>query len=73
VAFLGAMKRGAIAVPTSTLLVAEEVRYLAQDSGAAVLVTDKAMWPDLGPALRDLPGLRHVVLAGAGAAGRGRR
>ena len=28
-AFLGAMKRGAIAVPTSTLLTAEEVRYLA--------------------------------------------
>jgi acyl-coenzyme A synthetase/AMP-(fatty) acid ligase len=66
VAFLGAMKRGAIAVPTSTLLVAEEVRYLAQDSGAAVLVTHEAMWPDLEPALRDLPGLRHVVLAGAG-------
>ena len=66
VAFLGAMKRGAIAVPTSTLLVAEEVRYLAQDSAAAVLVTHKAMWPDLEPALRDMPGLRHVVLAGAG-------
>ena len=65
-AFLGAMKRGAIAVPTSTLLVAEEVRYLAQDSGAAVLVTHKAMWPDLEPALRDLDGLRHVVLAGPG-------
>jgi len=31
-----------------------------------VLVTDKAMWPDLEPALRDLPGLRQVVLAGAG-------
>jgi non-ribosomal peptide synthetase component E (peptide arylation enzyme) len=29
-AFFGAMKRGAIAVPTSTLLTAEEVVYLAQ-------------------------------------------
>jgi acyl-coenzyme A synthetase/AMP-(fatty) acid ligase len=66
IAFLGAMKRGAIAVPTSTLLVAEEVRYLAKDSGAAVLVTHKAMWPDLAPALRDLGGLRHVILAGTG-------
>ena len=66
VAFLGAMKRGAIAVPTSTLLVAEEVRYLAQDSGATVLVTHEAMWPDLEPALRDLQGLRHVILAGGG-------
>jgi acyl-coenzyme A synthetase/AMP-(fatty) acid ligase len=73
-AFLGAMKRGAIAVPTSTLLVADEVRYLAQDSGAAVLVTHKAMWPDLAPALRDLGGLRHVLLSGPGempAAGEG--
>jgi len=66
IAFLGAMKRGAIAVPTSTLLVAEEVRYLAQDSGAAVLVTHKSMWPDLAPALGDVEGLRHVILAGTG-------
>jgi acyl-coenzyme A synthetase/AMP-(fatty) acid ligase len=66
IAFLGAMKRGAIAVPTSTLLVAEEVRYLAQDSGAAVLVTHKSMWPDLAPVLGDIAGLRHVILAGAG-------
>src|SRR5262249_14588884 len=28
-AFLGAMKRGAVPVPTSTLLTADEVRYLA--------------------------------------------
>ena len=65
-AFLGAMKRGAIAVPTSTLLVAEEVRYLAEDSGASVLVTDKSMWPDLREELETLPDLEHVVLAGAG-------
>jgi acyl-coenzyme A synthetase/AMP-(fatty) acid ligase len=65
-AFLGAMKRGAIPVPTSTLLVAEEVRYLAEDSGAAVLVTDKSMWPDLEPALAGVRGLHHVILAGPG-------
>ena len=39
-AFLGAMKLGAISVPTSTLLTADEVVYLAKDSGARVLVTD---------------------------------
>ena len=43
-AFLGAMKRGAIAVPTSTLLTADEVRYLLEDSGAAALVIDAAAW-----------------------------
>ncbi|ROR32766.1 acyl-CoA synthetase [Inmirania thermothiophila] len=65
-AFLGAIRHGAIAVPTSTLLVGPEVRYLAEDSGAAVLVTDKAMWPELAPHLGGLPALRHVLLAGAG-------
>ncbi|HEY7987087.1 MAG TPA: acyl-CoA synthetase [Methylophilaceae bacterium] len=66
-AFLGAMKRGAVSVPTSTLLTAEEVVYLAKDSGAAVLVTDKAAWAQLKDKLQDVPNLRHVLLSGDGA------
>jgi len=66
-AFLGAMKRGAISVPTSTLLVADEVRYLAEDSGASVLVTHKAMWADLRRELEQVATLRHVILSGEGA------
>lgn len=65
-AFLGAMKRGAISVPTSTLLTAEEVAYLARDSDAAVLVTDKAAWPSLQDHLSGLPNLKHVFLSGVG-------
>lgn len=65
-AFLGAMKRGAISVPTSTLLTAEEVAYLAKDSGAAVLVTDKAAWATLKDKLQSAPNLRHVLLSGPG-------
>jgi acetyl-CoA synthetase len=65
-AFLGAMKRGAIAVPTSTLLTAEEVLYLAKDSGAEVLVTDKTIWRTLADKVKDLPSLKHVLLSGAG-------
>lgn len=65
-AFLGAMKRGSISVPTSTLLTAEEVAYLARDSGAAVLVTDKAAWPSLQDHLSGLPNLKHVFLSGTG-------
>jgi len=63
-AFLGAMKRGAIAVPTSTLLTAEEVVYLARDSEATVLVTDKAMWQGLRDKLTGLQHLRFVLLTG---------
>jgi acyl-coenzyme A synthetase/AMP-(fatty) acid ligase len=65
-AFLGAMKRGAIAVPTSTLLTAEEVVYLAEDSAAAVLVTDKAAWVTLKDKLQGASRLRHVLLSGPG-------
>jgi acetyl-CoA synthetase len=66
-AFLGAMKRGAIAVPTSTLLTPEEVAYLARDSSATVLVTDKAAWPQLQGHLNELKNLKHIFLSGEGA------
>ncbi len=67
IAFLGAMKMGAIAVPTSTLLTAEEVAYLAKDSGASVLVTDATAWlnmeQQLVENLRDTPNLSHILLS----------
>ena len=65
VVFLGAMKRGAIAVPTSPLLTEEELLYLATDSGACALVTDAAMWAAMRAALAAIPALRHVFIAGA--------
>jgi acetyl-CoA synthetase len=67
IAFLGAMKMGAIAVPTSTLLTAEEVAYLAKDSGATVLVTDAKAWvameEQLVEGMRDMPNLSHIMLS----------
>jgi acetyl-CoA synthetase len=71
--FLGAMKRGAIPVPTSTLLTAEEVLYLASDSGATALVTDRESWNGMGDELERLAGLTHVLLVGRGEARRARR
>jgi acyl-coenzyme A synthetase/AMP-(fatty) acid ligase len=65
-AFLGALKRGAIAVPTSTLLTPEEVLYLARDSGASVVVIDKAAWASFGPRLAESPALKVALLAGDG-------
>ncbi len=67
IAFLGAMKMGAIAVPTSTLLTAEEVAYLAKDSGATVLVTDAPAWVSMETQLladlKSMPNLKHVLLS----------
>jgi acyl-coenzyme A synthetase/AMP-(fatty) acid ligase len=65
-AFLGAMKLGAISVPTSTLLTVEEVLYLAKDSGARVLVTDKAFWQQLKPEISQCPDIKLVLLSGQG-------
>ncbi|WNC68770.1 acyl-CoA synthetase [Thalassotalea nanhaiensis] len=66
VSFFGCLKQGAIAVPTSTLLSAPEVAYLAKDSGAKVLVTAKSMWPELKSILTEDTQLSAVLLAGPG-------
>ena len=66
IAFLGAMKLGAISVPTSTLLTVEEVLYLAKDSQAKVLVIDKPMWLKLLPHIDQCPDLTLVLLSGPG-------
>jgi acetyl-CoA synthetase len=73
VVFLGAMKRGAIPVPTSVLLTAEEMLYLTRDSGATALITDVASWNIMHEAIASVPSLVHVVLAGAGEPAAGRR
>jgi acetyl-CoA synthetase len=65
-AFLGAMKAGCIAVPTSTLLTPEEVLYLAKDSGAKVLVMDHAAWVQLAPRIGDAPEAKLALLSGKG-------
>jgi len=65
IAFLGAMKMGAISVPTSTLLTAEEVAYLAKDSGAVLLVTDAAAWYNMADAIVETPALKHILLSQA--------
>ncbi|HRE13139.1 MAG TPA: acyl-CoA synthetase [Usitatibacteraceae bacterium] len=65
-AFLGAMKRGAVSVPTSTLLTAEEVEYLAHDSGARAIVIDKAAWQAMGPKLAGREALGFALLSGPG-------
>lgn len=66
VVFLGAIKRGAVPAPSSILLTAEEVSWLLDDAGAAVLVTDPGSWARMGKSLRSARGLRHVILVDGG-------
>jgi acyl-coenzyme A synthetase/AMP-(fatty) acid ligase len=64
--FLGTLKRGAIAVPTSILLTAEELLFLVTDSGARALVTDRATWNAMHAELERVDALSHVFLVGDG-------
>ena len=66
VAFLGAMKAGAIPVPTSTMLTADEVEYLAGNAGAVAMVTDRPTWDALHATLERQSGLRDVLVVGRG-------
>jgi acyl-coenzyme A synthetase/AMP-(fatty) acid ligase len=67
IVFLGAMKRGAVPVPTSILLTADEVLFLARDAGAVALVTTPDSWNALRTELEGVEALQHVLLVGDGA------
>lgn len=67
--FLGAIKRGALPVPTSMLLTADEIAYLARDSGATAVVTDSDSWNDMHAALAAAGHLRHAILVTSDATG----
>jgi acyl-coenzyme A synthetase/AMP-(fatty) acid ligase len=66
IVFLGSLKRGAVAVPTSTMLTGEELLHLLGDSGAAVLVTTAETWQAEHRTLDALPSLRRVLVVGDG-------
>jgi benzoate-CoA ligase family protein len=70
--FWGAIRIGAVAVPTNTALTPHDYAYMLRDSRAGVLVVSEELLPVVEPVLRDLPALRHVIVAGGSASGGGR-
>ena len=66
-AFFGAIKIGAIPVPTNTLLTAHDLRYILEDSRAVAVVVSAPLLPKVLEIRTDLPRLRHVLVAGPGA------
>ncbi len=61
IAYLAAQKLGAVAVSLNAMLTTEEVRHVLEDSGAKVLFTTEALWPQARPLLGTLPALAHVI------------
>ncbi|MBL4918546.1 AMP-binding protein [Szabonella alba] len=68
-AHIGAFKAGCVSLPLFTLFGPEALLHRLRDSGARVLVTDRASLPRLAGIRDDLPALEHILvvdgLAGA--------
>jgi benzoate-CoA ligase family protein len=62
--FWGAIRIGAVAVPTNTALRPQDYAYMLRDSRAAVLVVSEELLPAAEEAMRHAPSLRHVIVAG---------
>ena len=67
--FWGAMRIGAVPVPTNTALRPQDYAYMLRDSRARTLVVSAELAPVVGPVLDRVPDLRHVVVAGPTAPG----
>ena len=66
-AFFGAIRIGAVPIPTNTLWKTADYRYVLEDSGAHVLIVSEALRPSVEAIPRaEVPELRHIVVAGAG-------
>jgi long-chain acyl-CoA synthetase len=63
-AFYGALKAGAVVVPTNPLYTEREVQYQLADSGARVMVVLDALYPVVR-AVRKQTALEHVIVTSA--------
>jgi long-chain acyl-CoA synthetase len=67
VAFFGALRAGAIVVPTNPLYTAHELEHQLADAGAHAIVVLDRLFPPLQQALENTP-IRSVIVTGIGAA-----
>src|SRR3954468_23394778 len=63
-AFFGAIKIGAVPVPTNTLLPPRDLAYVLNDSRAVAVVVSAPLLPKVLEIRKDVPRLKHVIVAG---------
>jgi len=61
IAYLAALKVGAVAVSVNVMLMTEEVRYILDDAGVRVLFATAAQWSQVAPLVGTVASLEHVV------------
>jgi len=65
-AFFGAIKIGAVPIPTNTLWKTADYRHVLNDSRARVAIVSEELLPKIAAIDRaDVPALRHVVVTGS--------
>ena len=62
IVFYGALKAGAVVVPTNPLYTGPELRHQLRDAGAKVFVTLDQLYPTFASVRRETP-VEHVILA----------
>jgi 4-hydroxybenzoate-CoA ligase len=67
--FLGAIKLGAVPIPTNILMKSQDFLHVLNDSRAKVLIVDSVFLPEIEKILHQAPFCRHVVVAGDGGHG----
>jgi benzoate-CoA ligase len=65
--FFGAIKIGAVPIPTNTLWKPSDYEFVLRDSHAVVVVVSVSLYPRIADAVAACPWVRHVVVVGAGA------
>jgi benzoate-CoA ligase len=63
-AFFGAIKIGAVPIPTNTLWTSSDYEFLLNDSRAAVVIVSAALHPRIAEVVPRCPWVRQVIVAG---------
>src|SRR5215470_3757566 len=63
-AFFGAIKIGAVPIPTNTLWTSEDYEFVLRDSRAAAVIVSAPLCPRIADVMLRCPWVRHVVIAG---------
>ncbi len=63
-AFFGAIKIGAVPIPTNTLWTPSDYEFLLDDSRAAVVIVSAALHPRIAEVVPRCPWVRQVIVAG---------
>src|SRR5256885_7871010 len=63
-AFFGAIKIGAVPVPTNTLLTPRDLAYVLNDSRAVAIVVSAPLLPKVAEIRAEAPRLKHVIVSG---------